>query len=194
MFLVKETRVTRRHYGKNIIADRAPHSFPPSSSFRAEREREARARARWLWRVGCKFALNEMRRYGAFQSEVNSFPTINCIPPPIHYTRVPRPSFSSSLSLLRSSATPRVYSLVLSQRSFSLVFHIYARAHTRTHTQILLAPRRTRHVSKLHLYLVLSNNVCPEGREITDFVGRRTVEYRPIFVVVRSVAVGKFPK
>lgn len=123
----------------------------PSSSFRAERERSARALGGW--RVGCKFALNEMRRYGAFQSEVNSFPTINCIPPPIHYTRAPRPSFSSSLSLLRSSATPRVYSLILSQRSFSrsalsLSSSIYIRAHTRTHahTHVLLAPRRTRHV------------------------------------------------
>lgn len=109
--------------------------------------------------VGCKFALNEMRRYGAFQSEVNSFPTINCIPPPTYH---PYPTLFTlaSLSLCLFAVDP----LALSQpsSSFSLVLHIHI---------VLLASRRTRHVPAT--YIVPPNNVCPKGREITDFDGRR---------------------
>lgn len=100
-----------------------------------------------------------MRRYGAFQSEVNSFPTINCIPPPTYH---PYPTLftPASLSLCLFAVDP----LALSQpsSSFSLVLHIHI---------VLLASRRTRHVPAT--YIVPPNNVCPKGREITDFDGRR---------------------
>lgn len=100
-----------------------------------------------------------MRRYGAFQSEVNSFPTINCIPPPTYH---PYPTLFTlaSLSLCLFAVDP----LALSQpsSSFSLVLHIHI---------VLLASRRTRHVPAT--YIVPPNNVCPKGREITDLDGRR---------------------
>lgn len=70
--------------------------------------------------VGCKFALNEMRRYGAFQSEVNSFPTINCIPPPTHGCL---PVTSSSLFLPRSRSFDAVSCL-------SFLFEPFTHTHT----------------------------------------------------------------
>lgn len=58
--------------------------------------------------------------------------------------------------LLRSAA------LLQPSSSFSLVLH------TRPSCSSLHAPR------VLATYIVPPNNVCPKGREITDFVGRRT--------------------
>jgi len=152
IYVTSKTDVTKK---KRIIADRAPHSFP-SSGFRGRKRTKS---ARWVVGVGCKFALNEMRRYGAFQSEVNSFPTINCIPPPMYH-----PCSTLSLSLSLSLCLFAVHPLALSQLSFSfsLVLHIHI---------VLLASRRTRHVPAT--YIVPPNNVCPKGREITDFDGRR---------------------
>lgn len=116
--------------------------------------------------VGCKFALNEMRRYGAFQSEVNSFPTINCISPTTYY---PQPSSSLALSSIHSLSVSPICSSAATLSRSTLVLFLSLSLSSATH--VLLAPRRTRHV--LATYIVPPNNVCPKGREITDFVARR---------------------
>lgn len=102
-----------------------------------------------------------MRRYGAFQSVVNSFPTINCISPTTYH---PCPALFLTLSPSRSllSVHPLLaHPLAQPSSPFSLS----------SATHVLLAPRRTRHV--LATYIVPPNNVCPKGREITDSVARR---------------------
>lgn len=74
------------------------------------------------------------------------------------------PPTTPSLYSLYSLCSPFIrHSLALSQlsSSFSLILH----------TCPSCSSRRTCHV--LATYIVPPNNVCPKGREITDFVGRR---------------------
>lgn len=94
--------------------------------------------------VGCKFALNEMRRYGAFQSEVNSFPTINRIPPrtvplslfshsnPFHSPSIIF-SFSSRLFLFLSRSPHRILLtyIVLDIYPTSIYVYTYMYMYTR---------------------------------------------------------------
>lgn len=80
------------------------------------------------------------------------------------------PVFYPTLSILHSVSPPFIrHSFTLSQPLFLFLFRP---CHACTY--VLLARRRTRHVPAT--YIVPSNNICPKGREITDFVvSRRTM-------------------
>lgn len=124
--------------------------------------------------VGCKFALNEMRRYGAFQSEVNSFPTINCIPPPTVSTR-PVPLFPHGRSF--DAACLFVLSLSFDPRL----------RHFHPSFSPSLPPR---HI--VLTYIVPPNNICSKGCEITDSVESPPRSIVPDFPFFRVKILTKY--
>lgn len=105
--------------------------------------------------------------------------TVSLQPPTIRA----QPSSSPTLSFIHSLSLSPVCSSVASSPSLNPRPLSLSSA-----THVLLAPRRTRHV--LATYIVPPNNVCPKGREITDFVARRTTNIatiRPIESVNCSI-------
>lgn len=161
----------------------------PVRVFAAGRER--RARARWL-ASGVNLHWTKWGAMGHSSPKLIASQrlTVSLHPPSLLYPLYPLP-----LSLSLSAFSPFIRSPSQPLFSFSLVLHIHI---------VLLASRRTRHVPAT--YIVPSNNVCPKGREITDFDGRwisrtlsadrvnrestreKTQWVRPIFTTSNSVA------
>lgn len=106
--------------------------------------------------------------------------TVSLQPPTI------RAQLSSSpvLSFIHSLSLSPICSSVVSSPSLTQPSSSFSLSLSSA-THVLLAPRRTRHV--LATYIVPPNNVCPKGREITDFVARRATNIATIVGPIESV-------